>query len=65
MGERKHDMKVRGINDLSSSFIHPEFFQDCLAVWAVAVSAGVVMYFHVPAVRTLAKVYTKPAGFTV
>ena len=53
MGKRKHHMKVRGINDLCFSFIHPEFLQDRLAVGAVTVAAGVVMDFHVPAVFTL------------
>lgn len=41
-------MKVRGINDLGLSFIYPDFFQDCLTVWAVAVAVGVIMYFHMP-----------------
>ena len=53
MGKCKYHMKVRGINDLGFSFIHPDLFQDCLAVRAVTISAGVVMYFHMPAVRTL------------
>ena len=53
VGKRKHNMEVRGINDLGPSFIHPDFLQDCLAVWAVAVSAGVVMHFHMSAVGTL------------
>lgn len=30
MGKRKYDMKVRGINDLSPPFVHPDFLQDCL-----------------------------------
>ena len=54
MGKRKDDMKVRGINDLGLSLIHPDFFQDSLAAGAVTVAAGVVMYFHVSAIRTLA-----------
>lgn len=65
MGKRKHYMKVRGINDLGLSFIYPDLFQDSLAVRAVTVAAGVIMYFHVSALRTLAYVYAKSAGFTV
>ena len=65
MGKRKHYMKVRGINDLGSSFIHPDFFQNRLTVRTVTIAAGVVMHLQVTAIRTLTYVYTKPAGFTV
>lgn len=65
MGKRKHHMKVRGINDLGSSFIHPDFFQDCLTVWAATVAAGVVVKLHVSAVCALADVAAEAAGFTV
>lgn len=65
MGKRKHHMKVRGINDLGSSFIHPDLLQDRLAVRAVTVAAGVVVKFHVSTVCTLADVAAKVAGFTV
>ena len=54
MGKREHHMKLRGINDLGPTFIHPDFLQDCLAVRAVTVAAGVIMYFYVSAIRTLA-----------
>ena len=43
MGKCKYHMKVRGINNLCPSFIHPDFFQDSLAVRTVTVAAGVVM----------------------
>ena len=47
MGKRKHHMKVRGIDDLGSSFIHPDLLQDRLAVRAVTVATGIVVKLHV------------------
>lgn len=54
MGKRKYHMKVRGVNDFSPSFIHLDFVQNSLTVWAVTVSAGIIMDFYVATVRTLA-----------
>ena len=65
MGKRKHHMKVRGINDLGLSFIHPDFFQDGLAVRAVTVATGVVVKLHVSTVCALADVAAEIAGFAV
>lgn len=44
-------MEIRGINYLCFPGIYPEFLQKCLAVWAVAVAAGIVMEVQVSAVR--------------
>ncbi len=56
MRKREHHMKVGRVYYLRPSLIHPDFFQDCLTVRAVAVTAGVVMNLHMPAVTTLAYV---------
>lgn len=65
MGKRKHHMKVRGIDDLGSSFIHPDLLQDRLAVRAVTVATGIVVKLHVSTVCALADVTAEAAGFTV
>ena len=58
-------MKVGGVNDFCPAFIYPDFFQYSLAVGTVAIAAGVVVDFHVPAVGTLTEVTAKFTGFAV
>lgn len=65
MGQCKYHMKVGGVNDLGPAFIHPYLLLYGLTVWAVSVTAGVVVDFHVPAIGTLAEVTAKFAGFAV
>lgn len=36
-----------------------------LTVWTVPVAAGIVVYFHMSAVRALTEIDTEPAGFAV
>lgn len=65
MGQCKYHMKVGRVDDFGPAFIHPDFFLHGLTVWAVSVAAGVVVDFHMPAVRTLTKVTAKFTGFAV
>ena len=65
MGKRKYHMKVRRVNHLSTTFVHPELLVDGLAVRAVSVSAGVIVEFQMAAVRALGNVYPKIPGFAV
>ena len=65
MGQCKNHMKVRRINDLCPAFVHPDFLLYGLTVWTAAVTAGIVMEFHVPTVRTLAQVDAELPRFTV
>lgn len=46
-------------------FVHPEFLIDGLAVWAVAVPAGIIVEFHMAAVGTEGDVDAEPVGFAV
>lgn len=54
MRKRKNHMEVRGINDLGPALIHPDFLKDGLAVWAVTVTAGILVGLRVPAIAALA-----------
>ena len=58
-------MKVGGVDDFCPAFIHPDFFENRLTVRAVAVAAGVVVYFRMPAVGTLTEVTAKLTGLAV
>ena len=44
-----------------TSLVNPDFFQDCLTVGTVSVTAGIVVKLHVAAVGTLADVTTETA----
>lgn len=59
MWKRKYHMKIGGIDHLSPAFIHPDFLIYGLAVWAVTVTAGVVMELRMAAVRALGNVDAK------
>lgn len=63
MGECKDHMEIRGVDDFRPAFIHPDLFEDSLAVGAVAVAAGIIVEFHMAAGSTLAGIDTKLAGF--
>ena len=63
MGEGKYHMEVRGVHHFRPALIHPDLFQDCLAVGAAAVAAGVLVELHMSAFGAFADVNAKPAGF--
>ena len=65
MGKGKYYMKVRGINDLGPSFIHPDFLKNSLAVGTVAVTAGIVMNLHVSTVTAPAYITAEFCRFAV
>ena len=65
MREREYHMEIGGINDLGPSFVHPDFLLGCLAAGAVAVTAGIIVYFQVTAFRTLADSVPEAAGSAV
>lgn len=48
----KDYMEIRRIDDLGPSFIAPDFFIDCLVVWAVTAAAGIIVGFCMAAVFT-------------
>lgn len=54
MGQGKNHMEISGVNDFCPAFIHPDFLKDSLTVRAVAVTAGIIVYFRVSAAGTLA-----------
>lgn len=62
VGERKHHMEVRGINDFRPAFINPDLFEHSLTDGAVPVPAGIIVEFHVSAFAALTDVDPKPAG---
>lgn len=62
MREREHHMEIGGIDDLGPAFVHPDLLLGCLAVWAVTVAAGIIVYFQVSAFRTLADIVPQAAG---
>ena len=64
MGECKYHMEVRGVHHFRPALIHPDLFQDCLAVGAAAVAAGVLVELHMSAFGAFADVNAKSAGFT-
>ena len=65
MGQGKDHMEVRRVNDFCPAFVHPDLFENSLTVRTVTVTAGVVMEFHMAAVRTPAHIDSKFSGFTV
>ena len=65
MWQSKNHMKVGRFDDFGPAFIRPDFCENCLTVRAVGVAAGVVVYFHVSAVRTLTDVTAKFSGLAV
>ena len=64
MRKGEYHMKIRGIDHLSPTFVHPDFLVDGLAVVTAAVSAGVIMEFQMAAFRTLGNILFTP-GFSV
>ena len=64
VGERKHHMEVRGINDFRPTFINPDLFEDSLAVGAVPVTAGIIVELYVSAFHALTDIDSEPAGLT-
>ncbi len=52
MRKRKDHMKVRGIDYFGATTVYPDFFENSLAVRAVAVTAGIAVNFRMPAFCT-------------
>ncbi len=65
MRERECHMEIGGINDPGPAFVHPDFLLGCMAVGAVTVTAGIIVYFQVAAFRTLADIVPESAGSAV
>jgi len=65
MWQGKDHMEIGGINNLRPAFIHPDFLPYCLAVRAIAVTAGIIMEFYVPAIAAPADITAKFSGFAV
>lgn len=65
MGKCEYHMKVRGIDHFCPAFVYPDFFLYSLTVGTVPVAAGVIVKFHMPAVRALGDIYPELSGFTV
>ena len=63
MGEGKHHMEVGGVNDFRPAFIHPDFFEDCLAAGTVPVPAGIIMELHAAAFGACTDIDAEAAGF--
>ena len=64
MGDSKHHVEVRGINDLRPAIINPDFFEDSLTVGTVPVAAGIIVELDMSAFHALADIDTEPAGLT-
>ena len=65
VGKCEYHMEIRGINHFCSALVNPEFLINGLTVGAVPVAAGVIVKFHMPAIRTERNIHTKGACFTV
>lgn len=65
MRERECHMEIGGINDPGPAFVHPDFLLGCMAVGAVTVTAGIIVYFQVAAFRTLADIVPESAESAV
>jgi hypothetical protein len=65
MRKGKNYVEVGRINDFCPAFIDPDFLKHGLTIGAVTVPAGVMVDFHMSAVRTLTDVTPKFSGFTV
>ena len=65
MRERECHMEIGGINDPGPAFVYPDFLLGCMAVGAVTVTAGIIVYFQVAAFRTLADIVPESAGSAV
>lgn len=65
MRKCEHHMKVRGVNDLCSPLIYPDFLSYSLAVGAVPIPAGIVVDLRMSTDCTLADVTAEFSGFTV
>lgn len=63
MRKGKDHVEVRSVDDFDSALVHPEFFLNSLAVWAVPVLAGIIMDFTMSAFRAAAEVISKLTGF--
>lgn len=62
MGEGKHEVEVRRIDDLFPAFINPEFPVHGLTGGTEAAAAGIVMDLDMSTVRALGSVYPQPSG---
>lgn len=58
-------MKVGGVNDFRPAFVYPDFLINSLTIGAVAVAAGIIVDFYMPAFCTLTNAAAKFSGFAV
>ena len=58
-------MEVGSINDFCPAFVYPYLLIHSLTVGAAAVVAGIIVEFHMPAVRALGNIDSEFSGFTV
>ncbi len=63
MRQSKNHMEIRGIDNLSPAFVHPDFVRDGLTIGTVPVSAGVAVHLNKTAVRTPADMIPQLSGF--
>lgn len=63
MGECEDHMEIRGVDDFRPAFIHPDFFEDCLAAGTVPVPAGIIMELHAAAFGACTDIDAEAAGF--
>lgn len=65
MWKGEYHMEVGSINDFCHAFVYPDLLIHSLTVWAAAVTAGIIVEFHMPAVRALGNIDSEFSGFTV
>ena len=65
MWKGEYHMKVRRVNDFSPTLVNLDFFQNGLTVWAVTVTAGIIVDFCMSAVCTFADGTAKSSTFAV
>ena len=65
MWKGEYHMEVGSINDFCPAFVYPDLLIHSLTVWAAAVTAGIIVEFHMPAVRALGNIDSGFSGFTV
>lgn len=65
MWRRENNVEVRGVDHFRAAFIDPDLFLYGLAAGTVTVTAGIIVYFCVAAVRAYADIAAKFSGLTV
>jgi hypothetical protein len=65
MWECKDHVEIWSIDNFCPALINPDFFLDRLAVWAVTVTAGIVVELYMTTVCTLAYIDSEFSRFAV